>query len=163
MKTLLRVIAFGGISGGLWTIMLTLLANHSANSVATETVQRFSVVNQSTAVFLVFGICTGVLVSLSLWFPVAKSRIVLTCLIGLGAFPFGGFIFGFLMGLWGAVTGGLGGAHGLVELVAAPFVFGLYAAFVSIAVLWWGLPIGVITTLLLRAVVRYRKPNEAAA
>jgi hypothetical protein len=143
--------------------MLTLLANHSANSVAAETGQRFSVMNQSTAVLLVFGISTGVLVSLSLWFSVAKSRLVLTCLIGLVALPFGGFIFGFLMGLWGAVTGGLGGAHGLVDLVAAPFVFGLYAAFVSVGVLWWGIPIGVTTTLLLRTVVRYRQPSEAAA
>lgn len=129
MKTLLRVIAFGSVSGALWTIMLTLLAKHSANSVAAETGQRFSVVNQSTAVFLAFGISTGILVSVSLWIPVAKFRLLLTCLIGLLALPFGGFIFGFLMGFWGAATGGLGDAHGLVELIAAPFVFGLYAAF----------------------------------
>jgi len=163
MKTLLRVIAFGSVSGVLWTIMLTLMANHSANSVAAETGQQFSVVDQSTAVLLAFGISTGILVSLSLWVPVARSRFLPTCLIGLLALPFGGFVFGLLMGLWGAVTGGLGGAHGLVELVAAPFVFGLYAAFVSIGVLWCWIPIGVITTLLLRAVVRYRQSSEAPA
>jgi hypothetical protein len=61
------------------------------------------------------------------------------------------------------ISAGLGGAHGLVDLVAAPFVFGLYAAFVSVGVLWWGIPIGVTTTLLLRTVVRYRQPSEAAA
>jgi hypothetical protein len=163
MKTLLRVVAFGSIAGALWTMMLTLIANHSANSVAAETGQQFSVVGQSTAVLLAFGICTGILVSLSMWIPVAKSRLFLVCLIGLLALPFGAFVFGFLMGLWGAVTGGLEGAHGLVQLVATPFVFGLYAAFVSIVVLWWCIPIGVINTLILRVVARHRQANETAA
>ena len=163
MKTLVRVIVVGSISGALWTIMLTLVANHSANSVAAETGQRFSVVDRSTAVLLAFGISTGILVSLSLWIPMARSRLLLACLLGLLALPLGGFVFGFLMGLWGAVTGGLGGAHGLVERVAAPFVFGLYAAFVSIAVLWCWLPIGIINTLILRAVARHRQDNETTA
>jgi hypothetical protein len=163
MTTLLRVIVFGSVSGALWTIMLMLMANHSANSVAAETGQQFSVVDRSTAVLLAFGISTGILVSLSLWIPVSKSRLLPACLLGLAALPFGGFVFGFLMGLWGTVTGGLGGAHGLVERVAAPFVIGMYAASVSIAVLWCWLPIGVINTLILRAVTRHRQANEAAA
>lgn len=163
MKALLRVIVFGSLSGALWMLMLTLMANHSANSVVSETGQQFSVIDRPTAVLLAFGISTGILVSLSLWVPMARSRLLLACLLGLLALPLGGFVFGFLVGLWGVVTGGLGGARGLVERAAAPFVFGLYAAFVSIRVLWCWSPISVINTLILRAVARHRQSNETAA
>src|SRR5689334_6681125 len=86
MKSLLRVLAFGFVSGLLWSVVAGLLAD------------LFST-RADVPATIVAGIIAGIVTSSVLALLVARFSRGLTIILGLLSLPLGAFLFGFALAL----------------------------------------------------------------
>jgi hypothetical protein len=152
MSTNLRVVTFGIVSGLIWTLILF----HPNTSPSAWSSGRTVALT-----FYAVGIATGVAVSFALKVPLARCG--LWCCLGLGflALPFGAFIFELLFNFYFTIhlsIENLGAFHPV-----APFVLGFYGALWSVTAMYYLFPAAILTTFLLRVVIRRGQKKEDAA
>lgn len=141
MKTTLKVIFFGMISGTFWSFVPGALS-----------VGDFMNSTRMTALVLLSGLLTGATVSLALQVSLAKSNRIETLFLGMGSLPLGAFVFGCYLVL---INFMFGPAANEGYLIANLFAWGLLYAFESVftpfAILL--IPLACITTFLLKSLI----------
>ena len=147
MSTNLRVVTFGIVSGLIWSLIIfhpNTLPSYGRTALA----------------ILAAGIVTGVAVSFALKVPLARRG--LWCCLGLGflALPFGAFVFEFLFNLYVSIHLSLIGMEPFH--FTAPFVLGYYGAIMSVTGMYYLFPVAILTTFLLRVVIRLGKTAKDA-
>jgi len=148
MKALARVLAFGFVSGLLWSIVPGILAD------------LFST-RADVLATIVAGVVSGVVTSAVLAQLVARFGRGLTIVLGLVSLPLGAFIFGFTLAL---IDRFLPVLTSRTRALTDPWTLGLNCALLSVySTFAIGLfPLAVVTTLILRAyIVRERRTENA--
>ena len=148
MKMLGRVIAFGFVSGLVWSVVPGILAN-------------LFMTTTDVPATVVAGIIAGIATSALLGSLVAKFGRGVAVMLGLLSLPIGSFVFGFALALIDRFLPAL--ASG-TRAPLGPWTLGLnYAVLSVISIFAIGLfPLAVFTTLFLRAfIVRGNKTNSA--
>jgi len=148
MSTITRALAFGFVSGLLWSVVAGFLADLFAH-------------RADVPVTIVSGVVAGIVTSAILALLVARSNRGLTVLFGLLSLPLGAFVFGFTFGVISRFLPALtDGARELID----PWTLGSnYALLSVISIFAIGLfPLAVFTTLLLRAFIGRGRRMENA-
>ena len=143
MSTPLRVLAFGVVSGLIWSLVPGTLSELFRSPGETATV-------------IVSAVLSGIVTSFTLAAALARFKHVAAIFFGLLSLPLGAFAFGVLLSLvqW-LVREFNGVAYSFVEPEFAPFTAGAeYALLSVISVFAFVLfPLAVLTTFLLRRVI----------
>ncbi|HVU26698.1 MAG TPA: hypothetical protein VHG71_03055 [Verrucomicrobiae bacterium] len=134
MNKTLKIILFGIVSGLIWS----LISFHSAFTEPDH---------QSILPILSIGIATGIAVSFTLKVPLAKCGMLWSLILGLLSFPLGAFIYGFLYMCFSMIS------EKDFSLIT-PFVAGFYGALTGVISFFYLFPVAVLTTFILRAVIR---------
>ena len=153
MSTPFRVLAFGVISGLLWSLIAGVLG------------ELFRSPGESATV-IVSGVLSGTLIALALVAPLARFSRGTTILFGVLSLPLGAFVFGVLLSLVQWLVREFGGtAYWYVAHGFAPFTVGVEYAVVSVISVFSFVffPLAVITTFLLRRVIHSHHTHEHAA
>jgi hypothetical protein len=147
MSVSLRVLAFGVVSGLVWSVAPGVLSGLFFSAAG-------------TAVALAAAAITGIVVSFGLKKPLQKAGIWGCIGLGLLSLPFGAFVFGLLVALADILDRGstaveaFGGGPLMVALIYA-----IYSVTSVFAVILF--PLAVLTTVLLRDVIHLRKGPSA--
>ena len=153
MSTTLRVLAFGVVSGLIWSVVPGTLAELFRSP-------------RETAMVVVSGLLTGVLTSFGLSAPLARFGLRATIVFGALSLPLGAFIFGVLLSLahW-VVRAFSGTTHQLSAHAFAPMTAGAEYAILSVVSIYAIVlfPLAVSTTFLLRRVIHSGHNLEPAA
>jgi hypothetical protein len=138
MKTPLKVLIFGFVSGLVWSVTATF---------------AYGPFGAPTAPQIVSGVLAGVIVSFAVGATLMRFRKKSTIILGALSLPAGAFLYGFILSIieWVFVGGESGD----------PLVMGYLCVLMSVvsvfAILFF--PLAILTTLLLRRVVVPVKPN----
>lgn len=132
MNTTLRILAFGMVSGLIW-------------SGVAGTLNELFRSPRETATAIVSGVLAGVFTSFALKLPLVRSGKLAAIVFGLLSLPLGAFAFGILLSLvqWAALDRDL-----------TPLALGVQYALLSVVSIFAVVlfPLAVLTTFLLRAV-----------
>ena len=148
MKTLGRVLAFGFVSGLLWSVVPGILGD------------LFST-RADVPATLIAGVVAGVITSAVLALLLVRFGRGPTVVLGLLSLPLGAFVFGFTLALMSRFLPALtGGTRAQID----PWNMGLnYALLSVISIFALGLfPLAVVTSLLLRALLVQGRRAENA-
>ena len=148
MKTLARVLAFGLVSGLLWSVVAGILGDLFSTRAVVPAA-------------LVAGVVAGVVTSAVLALLLVRFGRGPTVVLGLLSLPMGAFVFGFTLAL---ITRFLPAPTGDTWALTNPWDTGLnYALLSVISIFAIGLfPLAVVTTLLLRALLVQGRRAENA-
>ncbi|HZF00380.1 MAG TPA: hypothetical protein VE344_00630 [Methylomirabilota bacterium] len=143
MSSKFKITLFGIASGLIWSLIAILL--HA---------QFLFSPHASIFVALLIGGITGVAVSFSLKAPLTKLGKWGSAILGLLAFPLGTFIFAFLFALFEMMFGGT-----IDFNLSEPFIAGFFTAYLSAIYGFYLFPVAVLTTFILRMVIRSGNNN----
>jgi hypothetical protein len=155
MNITLRILIFGTVSGLLWAVVPGSLSDLFNDHLAGE-----------TATVFISGALSGLVVSFVLWRLLVKSSVGGALAVGILSLPLGAFAFGVIISFVQWVAREFTGVpYRFVADGFSPFQAGFqYAAYSLVTVFALILvPLSIVTTIILRAVIRSGRNHDSVA